>query len=98
MGREDLCPLDRLLYDIKTVISLASPGRSDRPKKSSAPTDCTQDQEENLPRMPRELVSTLKVAQEEPNPRPRPQYHGFYRMPLLEDEDEDIIVGRAFQW
>ena len=38
----------------------------------------------------KELVSTLKVAQEEPKPRPRPQYHGWYHMPLPGDEDGDF--------
>ena len=37
--------------------------------------DCTQDQDESPPRMARELVSTLKVAQEKPKPRPKPKYH-----------------------
>ena len=40
--------------------------------------------------IPKELVSTLKVAQEEPKPRPRPQYHGWYHMPLPGDEDGDF--------
>lgn len=45
-----------------------------------------------------ELVSTLKVAHEWPKPRPRPEYHGFYHMPLPGDEDGDVVVGRAFPW
>ena len=40
--------------------------------------------------LPIELVSTLKVAQEKPKPRLRPQYHGFYHVPLLGDEEGDI--------